>query len=136
SGIAAAGTKKNEPRTSNARPSLPSGNKGATTTSATKGAPENGPVQADAYVPPKLIKAVRSLSPPEALRAHVSGVVTLAAVVDETGRVQSATPISGPKALYQTAVDTAKEYIYQPATKNGKPVPSFVEVKIQFWYEP
>src|SRR5262249_58500009 len=53
SGIAAAGTKKNEPRTSNARPSLPSGNKGATTTSATKRAPENGPLQADAYVPPK-----------------------------------------------------------------------------------
>ena len=137
SGIATAGKKRNESRTSvNARPNLPGGNKGTTTTSVTKDGPTNGAPQEGVYVPPKLIKAVRSLSPPEALRAHVSGIVTLAAVVDETGKVQSATPISGPKALYQKAVDTAKEYVYQPATKNGKPVPANVEMKIQFWYEP
>jgi outer membrane biosynthesis protein TonB len=92
--------------------------------------------QEDLYVPPKLLKAIRSLSPPEALRAYVSGVVTLDTVVDEGGRVQSATPMSGPKALYKKAVDTVKDYVYQPATRNGKPVPAHLEVKIQFWYEP
>jgi len=92
--------------------------------------------QDDVYVPPKLLKAIRSLSPPEALRAYVSGVVSLDTVVDETGRVQSATPMSGPKALYKKAEETVKDYVYQPATRNGKPVPAHVEVKIQFWYEP
>jgi len=92
--------------------------------------------QDDVYVPPKLLKAIRSLSPPEALRAYVSGVVTLDTVVDETGRVQSATPVSGPKALYKKAEETVKDYVYQPATKSGKPVLAHVEVKIQFWYEP
>jgi len=92
--------------------------------------------QDDVYVPPKLVKAIRSLSPPEALRAYVSGVVSLDTVVDETGRVQSATPMSGPKPLYKKAEETVKDYVYQPATRNGKPVPAHVEVKIQFWYEP
>jgi len=107
---------------------------------ATKATGEDVPVgpapTEDVYVPPKLVKAVRSLSPPEALQTYASGVVTLNALVDEMGRVRSATPISGPKALYEKAVDTVKEYVYQPATKNGKPVQANVEVKIQFWYEP
>src|SRR5579859_5811207 len=90
----------------------------------------------DAYVPPKLVKAIRSLSPPEALWKYVSGNVVLDAVVDETGHVESATVLSGPKALHKRALDTVKEYLYQPATRNGKPVPAHVEVKIQFWYEP
>ena len=92
--------------------------------------------QDDVYVPPKLLKAIRSLSPPEALRAYVSGVVSLDTVVDESGRVQSATPVSGPKALYKKAEEIVKDYAYRPATRNGKPVPAHVEVKIQFWYEP
>ena len=90
----------------------------------------------DVVIPPKLLKAIRSLSPPEALRAYASGVVVLDTLVDENGKVASATPISGPKALYPKAVDTVKEYVYQPATKSGKPVPAHVQVKIQFWYEP
>ncbi|HYK39689.1 MAG TPA: energy transducer TonB [Candidatus Eremiobacteraceae bacterium] len=87
-------------------------------------------------VPPKLVKAIKSLSPPEALRGFVSGKVTLDAVVDETGHVKSATPISGPKALYEKAVETVMQYEYLPATRGGKPVPSHVQVSIQFWYEP
>ncbi len=89
------------------------------------------------YEPPKLIKAIRSLSPPEALQAFVSGVVVLDASVDENGKVLSATPISGPKALHEKAAQTVKEgYLYQPAKRNGKAVPAHVEVRIQFWYEP
>jgi len=38
--------------------------------------------------------------------------------------------------LHQRAITTVKEYLYQAATKNGKPIPAHVEVKIQFWYEP
>ena len=109
--------------------------KGSVTKAGPKDAPPVAP-QEEVYVPPKLLKAIRSLSPPEALRAYVSGVVTLDAVVDENGRVTSATPVSGPKALYKKAEDTVKDYVYQPATKNGKPVSAHVEVKIQFWYEP
>jgi len=107
---------------------------------AGKTAPGNpGPVVnkgEDVYVPPELVKAIKSLSPPEAIRKYVSGNVTLDALVDESGHVVAATPVSGPKTLYQRAVDTVKDYLYQPATRNGKPVPAHVEIRIQFWYEP
>jgi len=73
---------------------------------------------------------------PEALWRYTSGNVVLDALVNETGHVESATVISGPEALHQRAITTVKEYLYQAATKNGKPIPAHVEVKIQFWYEP
>jgi TonB family protein len=90
----------------------------------------------DIVVPPKLVKAIRSLSPPEALWKYTSGNVVLDVLVNETGHVESAIVISGPKALHQRAITTVKDYLYQPATKNGKPVTAHVQVKIQFWYEP
>ncbi|HWZ96608.1 MAG TPA: energy transducer TonB [Candidatus Dormibacteraeota bacterium] len=90
----------------------------------------------DVVTPPKLVKSIKSLSPPEALTGFTSGNVKLDAIVDETGHVASATVLSGPKALHQRAIDTVKQYIYQPATKNGKPVQAHVPVTIQFWYEP
>jgi hypothetical protein len=99
--------------------------------------PPPGTSQEGTYEPPKLVKAIRALSPPEALQAFVSGVVLLDALVDENGKVVSATPISGPKALYEKATQTVKEgYLYLPATRNGKPVQAHVQVRIQFWYEP
>jgi len=112
------------------RPSVQRGAKSAAEPSSVAGQGE------DVIVPPKLVKAIRSLSPPEALWRYTSGNVVLDALVDETGHVESATVISGPKALHERAITTVKEYLYQPATKNGKPVPAHVEVKIQFWYEP
>ena len=103
---------------------------------AGKSLPDAVAPQDDAYVPPKLVKAIKSLSPPEALWKYTSGNVVLDVLVNETGHVESATVISGPKALHQRAITTVKEYLYQPAMKNGKPVPAHVEEKIQFWYEP
>jgi TonB family protein len=133
--ITAATIKKSESHAS-AAVSVRSGKKVTAVNAGPKDRATTAVSQEDMYVPPKLVKAIRSLSPPEALRAYVSGVVTLNTVVDENGRVQSATPMSGPKALHKKAVDTVKDYVYQPATRNGKPVPAHVEVKIQFWYEP
>jgi len=121
----------------NASPSAHVAKNSSAAKAVAKDKPESAAPGEEVYLPPKLVKAIRSLSPPEALRAYASGVVTLDTLVDENGKVQSVTPISGPKALYQKAADTVKEgYVYQPATKNGKPVPAHVEVKIQFWYEP
>ncbi len=90
----------------------------------------------DTVISPKLVKSIRSLSPPEALRGYVSGNVKLDALVDETGHVKSATVISGPRALHDKAIETVKLYEYQPATKNGKTVSAHVQVTIKFWYEP
>ena len=36
----------------------------------------------------------------------------------------------------ETAINDMKQYVYEPAKKNGKAVPAHVQVSLQFWYEP
>ena len=88
------------------------------------------------YVAPKLVRAVKPVSPPEALRNYVTGNVNVDALVDATGHVRFVTIISGPTKLHSTAIDVMKQYVYEPARKNGKAVPSHVQASLQFWYEP
>jgi len=88
------------------------------------------------YVTPKLVKGSTSVAPPEAIRNYVSGDVTMDALVDTTGHVQTVKVLSGPAKLHATATDVMKRYVYEPARKNGKPVPAHVQVSLQFWYAP
>lgn len=88
------------------------------------------------FVPPKLIRSVRPVVPREALRDFVTGNVTTDATIDFTGRVKSAKALAGPAILRKAAVDAVKQYRYQPAMQDGKPVPAHLKVTIQFWFEP
>lgn len=92
---------------------------------------EGGPI-----VPPKLLKSVRPTAPPDAILGYVTGDVTVDATIDPSGRVTSAKVVSGPGTLHRAAVDAVKQYRYDPATQNGKPVSAHVSVTIQFWFEP
>lgn len=134
----AAATKTAELQSIDSQPSSkPSAKPRSTVKAEAKNVSVQGANADGAYEPPILIKAIRSLSPPEALQSFVSGVVTLDALVDENGKVLSATATSGPKALYEKAAQTVKEgYLYKPAKRDGKPVQAHVDVRIQFWYEP
>ena len=98
----------------------------------------NGAVAADAegVVAPKLLKGHKSMAPPEMIRNYITGNVNVDAVVDATGHVRSVSVLSGPEKLRATAIEEMKQYLYQPARKNGKPVASHVQVSLQFWYEP
>ena len=89
-----------------------------------------------AVVPPKLIKSVRAIVAPEALQDFATGDVKLDAVVDATGRVKSMKAIAGPASLRTPAMDALKEYRYEPARRNGKPVAAHVTVTIKFLFEP
>jgi TonB family protein len=62
--------------------------------------------------------------------------VDLDALVDSSGRVQSARVISGPAALRDSAREALKKYRYKAAMQNGRPVPAHVDVTIKFWVEP
>jgi hypothetical protein len=88
------------------------------------------------YVAPKLIYSVKPVSPPEALRNYVTGNVNVDALVDVTGRVKSVTVLSGPQKLRNTAIAEMKQYVYEPARRNGKPVTAHVETSLKYWYEP
>jgi hypothetical protein len=88
------------------------------------------------YVAPKLLKGSKSVSPPEAIQNYIAGNVKVDAVVDKTGHIKSVTILSGPAKLHVTAAEVMKQYLYEPARKNGKPVPVHVQVSLQFWYAP
>lgn len=94
------------------------------------------PDNATGIVPPELVKSVRAVAPADALRHYVTGNVTLDAVIDKTGHVQSMKVLSGPPSFHKPAMDALREYRYKPATRNGKPVAAHVTVTVPFWFEP
>ncbi|MGA2809993.1 MAG: energy transducer TonB [Candidatus Acidiferrum sp.] len=90
----------------------------------------------DGYEPPKLVKAVNAVPPPEAVQNFVTGDVKFDAAVDASGKVSSANVISGPAPLHAAALEALKRYQYKPAIKNGQAVAGHVTVSVKFWYEP
>jgi TonB family protein len=88
------------------------------------------------FVPPKLIKSVRAVASLEALRDFETGNVVIDAVVGTAGEVNFISVLSGPPSLRPAAVESLKEYQYEPATRNGQPVPAHVTITIHFRFEP
>jgi protein TonB len=90
-----------------------------------------GPVGGDVKQA-KLISSVPPVYPALAKAQHVSGSVTIDALIDATGRVTSTKIISGPTLLHQAAIEALRQWKYQPATLNGQPVPMHLNVTLQF----
>lgn len=86
-------------------------------------------------VPPKLIKAQRAIASLDDLRDFETGNVVIDAIIDTAGNVTSMSVVTGPPSLRRPAMEALKNYKYQPATQNGKPVPAHVMVKIRFHFE-
>jgi protein TonB len=87
-------------------------------------------------VPPKLIQSVRAVASLEALRDFETGNVVIDAVVGTAGEVHFISVLSGPPSLRAAAVEATKQYRYEPATRNGQPVPAHVTISIRFRFEP
>lgn len=80
----------------------------------------------------KLISSVQPAYPAMAKAEHVSGGVTIDALIDSEGHVTTMKVISGPVLLREAAKDALKQWRYQPATLDGKAVPMHLNVTIQF----
>lgn len=89
-----------------------------------------------AVVPPKLIQSGQAVASLEAMRDFERGNVVIDAVVGTSGEVHFISVISGPPSLRQPAVESLKQYKYEPATRNGQPVPAHVTITIHFRFEP
>ena len=87
-------------------------------------------------IPPKLIHSVQAVASIEALRDFERGNVVIDAVVGTSGEVHFISVISGPPSLRQPAVESLKQYRYEPATRSGQPVPAHVTITIHFRFEP
>ncbi len=102
--------------------------------------PTSAPIVASAeksvLIPPKLLKSVQAVASLDALRDFETGGVVIDAVVGTAGEVNSINVVSGPPSLRDAAVEAAKQYRYEPATQNGKPIPAHVKITIRFRFEP
>jgi TonB family protein len=92
-------------------------------------------VSESTIVPPKLIKSVRAVASLEALRDFETGNVVIDAVVGTAGEVNFISVLSGPPSLRPAAVESLKQFQYEPATRNGQPVPAHVTITIHFRFE-
>jgi hypothetical protein len=84
--------------------------------------------------PPKLIKSERAIASLDNLRDFETGSVVIDAIIDTEGNVTSPKVLSGPPSLRWPAFQALKNYKYEPAMENGRPVAAHVTVKIQFHF--
>jgi periplasmic protein TonB len=82
--------------------------------------------------PARLVSSVQPIYPSLARTQHVAGDVRVDALIDATGRVTTMKVVSGPSLLHQAAMDALRQWKYQAATLDGKPVPMHLTVTLQF----
>lgn len=80
----------------------------------------------------RLLSTVAPVYPQLARAQRVSGNVVIDALIDENGKVAGMKVGSGPALLQQAAMDALRQWKYQPATLNGKPVPMHLSITLQF----
>jgi TonB family protein len=81
---------------------------------------------------PKLISSVRPEYPTAARQSSIQGSVTVAANIDENGKVVNAKALNGPLLLRQAAENSVRQWKYSPGQVDGKPAPSQVTVNVEF----
>jgi TonB family protein len=80
----------------------------------------------------RLMSSVPPLYPAIAKQQHIQGAVQIDALVDATGKVSSMRVVSGPVLLHQAAMDALRQWKYEAATLDGKPVAMHLAVTVQF----
>jgi TonB family protein len=82
--------------------------------------------------PARMISSIAPVYPTLAKNQHIEGDVRIDALIEPTGRVSAMKVVSGPPLLQQAAMEALRQWKYQPATLDGKPVPMHLTVTIQF----
>ena len=84
--------------------------------------------------PPEIITRVEPVYPPELKRLSLEATVIIEAVISKEGRVSSARILrSGGHDLFdKAALDAVKQWRYQPALLNDKPVDVYLTIAVAF----
>ena len=90
------------------------------------------PALSGEIVPCQLVHSVQPVYPAKAKKLHVEGNVELRVVVAVDGSVQSVGLVSGPDLLVPAAMDATREFRYNPALLNGKPIETVQTVDLSF----
>jgi TonB family protein len=79
-----------------------------------------------------LLKSVPPAYPELARSLHLAGDVTLDALIAADGNVRDVKVVSGPVVLQQAAINAVREWKYEPAQLDGKPVPMQLRITVKF----
>jgi protein TonB len=82
--------------------------------------------------PARLLSSTSPAYPQLAKTQRIEGAVRIDALIDAAGKVSSMKVVSGPVLLHQAAMEALRQWKYQPAMLDGKPVPMHLTVTIQF----
>jgi protein TonB len=90
-----------------------------------------GPVM-DYDAPPKPIRITKPLYPQEAFVKKIEGVVTVEILIDSTGRVVRARILQSVPMLDAAALQCVYQWLFEPAVKRGRPVPTIARAPVTF----
>ena len=79
-----------------------------------------------------LLHQVLPTYPAIAKTAHVSGTVTLHAIISKDGSIEKLEYVSGPALLMSSAMTAVKDWKYKPTMLNGQPVEVDTTVQVVF----
>jgi len=92
-----------------------------------------GPVRIGGDIqPPRRLVNVPPTYPPEAIKARITGVVTIEAVISTQGDVSDARVVSGVPGLDDAALEAVRQWRFTPTLLNGEAVPVIMTVTVAF----
>jgi TonB family protein len=87
---------------------------------------------AGAIEPPRVVRQVRPTYSPEAMQAKAQGDVTLDVVIAKDGSVRDARVVKSIPVLDQSAIDAARQWMFEPVRVRGRPVDALVTLEFRF----
>ncbi len=81
---------------------------------------------------PERVRYVAPVYPQDAQAAHVTRIVIIQAVIDETGHVVATKVLRSIALLDQAAIDAVSQWVYTPTLVNGVAVPVVMTVTVNF----
>lgn len=97
-----------------------------------KPAPPAAPGNEALIEPPRRIKVVPPVYPPEAIKEKVEGTVVVEILVGKKGEVIKVKALSGPEVLIEPSLEAARKSTFEAGTKNGKPVEAKLALPIKY----
>jgi TonB family protein len=88
------------------------------------------PVENDSV--PVLVSKIEAIYPPLAKQARIQGLVKLKAVIGKGGSIQDLKAVSCHPLLVPAALEAVRQWLYKPAYKTGKPVPTQTTLEVSF----
>lgn len=80
----------------------------------------------------KLVRQPRPVYPPQAKADRIQGVVRFMAVIAKDGTIKSLEVTTGHPMLVPAALESVRQWVYQPTLFNGDPVEVQTVIDVNF----